>query len=165
VNEAVDLDALLALPVLSIRQPWASYVVSGLKSIELRSWATDYHGWLWIHAGKQIDLEALSLGGVHSRDFRTGGLLGIAHLTSCALIRNESEWMTLRSDHRSPGQFVAGTYAWRFSDAVALDDKIDSRGELRLFWLDPNARANVRRQLRESSTHSDFLDTLANVHV
>jgi hypothetical protein len=34
----VDLDTLLALPVLSIRQPWASFIVSGIKSVELRSW-------------------------------------------------------------------------------------------------------------------------------
>jgi hypothetical protein len=160
----VDLDTLLGLPVLSIRQPWASYIVSGHKSIELRTWATDYRGWLWIHASKQIDREALSLGGVNSQDFRTGGLLGIAQLTACTLIANECQWLTLRSEHRSPGQFAAGTYAWQFSDAVALDDKIDCRGELRLFSLNPAVRADVAHQLRASSTHADFLENLANVH-
>lgn len=39
---------------LSIRQPWASYVVRGYKDIENRDWRTSYRGPLWIHAGKKV---------------------------------------------------------------------------------------------------------------
>lgn len=38
--------------VLSLRQPWAHLVVSGLKSIETRTWSTSYRGTLAIHATK-----------------------------------------------------------------------------------------------------------------
>ncbi len=37
--------------VLTLRQPWASLVALGIKSIETRSWYTPYRGPLAIHAG------------------------------------------------------------------------------------------------------------------
>jgi ASCH domain-containing protein len=40
------------LPALSLRQPWAWLVVNGYKDIENRSWRTNHHGPLVIHASK-----------------------------------------------------------------------------------------------------------------
>ena len=45
--------------VLSIRQPWAWLVVSGLKDVENRTWTTDYRGVVYIHAGKTFDWGAI----------------------------------------------------------------------------------------------------------
>lgn len=42
---------------LSIKQPWASLIVMGLKDIENRNWKTTYRGPLLIHASKTYDLE------------------------------------------------------------------------------------------------------------
>ena len=39
--------------VLSVRQPWASLLVRGVKRIEIRSWDTDYRGTLAIHASSK----------------------------------------------------------------------------------------------------------------
>jgi hypothetical protein len=39
------------LRVLSVRQPWASLIASGRKTIELRSWATKYRGPVLIVSG------------------------------------------------------------------------------------------------------------------
>lgn len=36
---------------LTIHQPWASLVAAGVKTIETRSWRTDWRGTLLIHAG------------------------------------------------------------------------------------------------------------------
>lgn len=35
---------------ISIRQPWASLIVSGMKTVENRSWTTNYRGPILIHA-------------------------------------------------------------------------------------------------------------------
>jgi len=40
------------MKALTIRQPWASLVATGVKTIETRSWSTKYRGPLAIHAGK-----------------------------------------------------------------------------------------------------------------
>lgn len=39
-------------PALTIKQPWASLIMLGVKDIENRSWTTGYRGPLWVHAGK-----------------------------------------------------------------------------------------------------------------
>lgn len=41
----------MAVRGLSVRQPWASLIASGEKTIELRSWSTRYRGDLLILAG------------------------------------------------------------------------------------------------------------------
>lgn len=40
------------MKAITVRQPWASLVAAGVKTIETRSWATKYRGPLAIHAGK-----------------------------------------------------------------------------------------------------------------
>lgn len=155
----MDVNALVALPVLSVRQPWASYIVGGLKSIELRSWSTVYRGWLWIHASKQIDLDAIAIYSLKADHFPTGGLVGIADLTSCTPIETSAQWLGLRNEHRSPGHFVRGIYGWRFRDVIALREKIDCRGELRLFLTDKTTREQIAQQLLNSPSHREFLET------
>lgn len=39
------------IPALSLWQPWASLIALGVKTIETRSWSTQYRGPLAIHAG------------------------------------------------------------------------------------------------------------------
>lgn len=43
------------LRVLSIRQPWAWLITSGHKTIENRTWSSDYRGPILIHAGRHWD--------------------------------------------------------------------------------------------------------------
>jgi len=45
------------MKALTIRQPWASLIAAGVKTIETRSWSTRYRGPLAIHAGKASVLE------------------------------------------------------------------------------------------------------------
>lgn len=40
------------MKALTIRQPWASLIAHGVKTIETRSWSTKYRGPLAIHAGR-----------------------------------------------------------------------------------------------------------------
>ena len=45
------------MKTLAIRQPWATYIAEGSKTIEVRSWRTDYRGPLLIVAsGKPLQL-------------------------------------------------------------------------------------------------------------
>ena len=153
---------LLCLPVLSVRQPWASYLVSGLKTVELRSWSSSYEGWLWIHAGKKSDLLAMKLMGLADHDFRCGGLLGLAKVTNCQLITDEGTWQALRGDHLSPGYYQGPCYGWHFGDALSLEEMIVCRGELGLFHL----RGVVREQIYDEMIcdgHQEFVRCAQNV--
>ena len=43
------------MKVITIKQPWASLIASGIKEYEFRSWKTNYRGKLLIHAGNGVD--------------------------------------------------------------------------------------------------------------
>ena len=58
---------------LSVRQPWANLIASGVKTIELRSWATDHRGPLAICAGKEIDREGAARMRSPASDLRPRG--------------------------------------------------------------------------------------------
>jgi hypothetical protein len=39
------------IKALTIKNPWAHLIISGVKDIENRTWKTSYRGKLWIHVG------------------------------------------------------------------------------------------------------------------
>jgi ASCH domain len=43
------------MKIISIRQPWAGLIVSGLKDVENRTWPTRYRGPILIHASQRPD--------------------------------------------------------------------------------------------------------------
>ena len=47
------------MKILTVRQPWASPIVAGLRDVENRSWRTKYHGRLGIHAAIGFDQDAI----------------------------------------------------------------------------------------------------------
>ena len=47
------------MKVLTIKQPWATLIMHGNKWFEFRSWQIKYREELLIHAGKEIDKEAV----------------------------------------------------------------------------------------------------------
>ncbi len=42
------------MKALTVKQPWADWIVSGKKDIENRTWRTSYRGRILIHAAKTI---------------------------------------------------------------------------------------------------------------
>lgn len=52
---AVPVDHLHRPRSLSLRQPWASLIANGTKTIETRGWSTKYRGPLLIHAGLKVE--------------------------------------------------------------------------------------------------------------
>jgi hypothetical protein len=44
--------------VISVMNPWAWRIVTGLQAVEERSWKPSWRGVLWIHASQDSDLSA-----------------------------------------------------------------------------------------------------------
>ena len=83
-----------SMKALSVRQPWAWLIAQGYKTVENRTWATNYRGPLLIHAGKKPDLTRSELdeirrifreeGGIDiPADLPTGGIVGVVELVDC----------------------------------------------------------------------------------
>lgn len=72
---------------LSIRQPWATLLVHGLKTIEVRVWPTERRGRILIHAARTPDerAEALKLvpAALVKESKQLGGIIGSAELIDC----------------------------------------------------------------------------------
>ena len=43
------------MKALSIKQPWAELIVSGIKDIENRTWRTNFRGRVYVHASQKYD--------------------------------------------------------------------------------------------------------------
>lgn len=91
------------MKALSIRQPWASLIVSGSKDIENRSWPTKVRGRVLIHAAKGITRDeyfnaaAVALSINRSLWFPTfeelnrGGIIGSVEIVDC-VTESKSPW-------------------------------------------------------------------------
>ena len=118
---------------LSARQPWASLIVCGLKTIEIRSWPTSYRGRLYIHAAKSLDDLAMNRFQLEAPP--TGVLLGTVELVKVEPFTAEM-WEELADRHLDNGPFRQGLYAWHLEDARPLPEPIAYRGDRNLFPVD-----------------------------
>ncbi|MEW1552341.1 hypothetical protein [Streptomyces tsukubensis] len=72
---------------ISIKQPWATAILTGAKTIENRPRHWSWRGWILLHAGLQTDRPALRqplvARTVRGRELATGAVIGAARLTGC----------------------------------------------------------------------------------
>jgi hypothetical protein len=93
---------------LSVKQPWASLIALGEKTIECRSWSTRYRGPLLIHAsGPDVDLG--------DGDWARAGLaVSVVRLVDVRpLVKSDIEAACI-------GEFCGG-YAWVLEDAQEIE--------------------------------------------
>jgi hypothetical protein len=93
------------MKALSIRQPWASLIIAGIKPVENRTWKSNYRGPLLIHASKVFDREALKwIAEKYGYDLfnpdyqialasqeERGGIIGAVNMIDCVTY-HPSEW-------------------------------------------------------------------------
>ncbi|MCX4700088.1 ASCH domain-containing protein [Streptomyces sp. NBC_01373] len=125
---------------LTLWQPWASCIAYGTKRIENRRWATDYRGWLLIHAGTTTDPAAKYA--VMARPFLhrpqpTGAILGWARLDDC---HSDDGMCTLWS---APGQ-----WHWHLTDVRRLAQPVACPGARGLWTPAPALLDLVREAAR-----------------
>jgi len=128
---------------LSIRQPWATLIVAGQKTIEVRKWkgcpATPIGKQIAIHAGQRIDNSAPTV--VRRMAFEisgawqgcTGGIIGRATLVSVIRFTMRS-FEELYAEHLNPpAWFEDGLIGLGFADAARFRNVIPCRGRLGFF--------------------------------
>lgn len=112
------------MKALTIRQPWASLIVAGIKDVENRSWPTSHRGLLYVHAGSAVDREAMALHGhLLEPTLPSGAIIGTVELINCVRAA-DSRWA-------EPGQ-----WHWLLADPQQLPVPVPCRGALGL-WRPP----------------------------
>lgn len=109
------------MKALTVSQPWANLIASGLKFVENRTWPTSYRGPLAIHAGKgsqYLTPQQLTM-------YPTGCIVATCDLVHCVHIREVAERID-KNEHIKPigpnsnktvqdvfwHDFTEGPYLW-----------------------------------------------------
>jgi hypothetical protein len=117
-------------PALSVRQPWAELLISGRKSIEIRTWAPDYRGRLWLHTGSKANPELEHLFGLEGA--YKGGFIGSIRLAAVVPMTSD-RWIQWRQNHLGEGEHLDGMLAWIMEAPQRFRAPVASSGRLGLF--------------------------------
>lgn len=126
---------------LSIKQPWATLLLSGFKTIEVRRWPTTIRGRIWIHAASKPDTRptgwALITDELQPLTKQGGGIIGSAELTECLMYRTPDAFANDAQFHRNdPSWFMEPRmYGFRFRQPQWAPF-VAWRGQVRFFTVD-----------------------------
>ena len=120
------------MKAISIRQPWAELILQGRRTIEPRTWQTNYRGRIAIHASQTVREEACVAYGLDPARVVRGALVGTVELAGI-LPLDERGWEALRDQHLSLRDFPGPMFGWRLEDPLRLPQPIPMRGRMSLF--------------------------------
>ncbi|MBR3015483.1 MAG: ASCH domain-containing protein [Clostridia bacterium] len=130
------------MKVLSLKEPYATLIKTGIKTIETRNWKTNYRGKLYIHASSSKipkeyieNKELISL--IDLSDLNYGNIICSCELTDCVEMTDEfiDEIKKNRNEYIS-GIYEKGRYAWILKDINVLSEPIKTKGHLGIWNLD-----------------------------
>lgn len=145
------------MKAISLWQPWASFLVCGIKRYETRGWPTEHRGPLLVHAAasepaawKQLwvspgyvellarlfALQGCVRNGDGWEGLPRGKILGVVHLRACVTTTEAANGEVLTADELRLGDWSAGRWAWRCEDPVPFKRPIAARGRQRLWTYD-----------------------------
>ena len=120
---------LTVVRALTIKQPWAELIITGLKDVENRSQRTRYRGRFAVHAGlRRADLDDLDLDSMPrklrrpvqdawQRHDNPGRVLGTVELVDC-LDNSSSPWA------------ITGYWHWILRDPRPYSRPVPAKGQL-----------------------------------
>jgi hypothetical protein len=120
---------------LSVKQPWASLIASGEKTIETRLWATDYRGDILIVSSKEPRIEP------------AGCAVAVVELIDCRP-------MTLRDEAPAKCPIYENAVAWVLKDIRAIEP-FRLKGQLGLF--DVNVSPEALRARKPGNVQQSLL--------
>ena len=128
----------MRVKVLTVKQPWASLIVHGIKAIENRSWRTNFRGRVLIHSSAKGDtakfgclqpnqrLKVLNtpMSRVGFNDLPFGSIIGSVEIVDCVQ-NHPSIWAD------------KGVYHWILANPVLFEKPIENvKGKLGLWNYD-----------------------------
>ncbi|HJT84706.1 MAG TPA: ASCH domain-containing protein [Nitrososphaeraceae archaeon] len=120
---------------LSLKQPFADLLAFGEKTIELRKWNTKYRGKFFVHASKNIDIEACERLDIDIDKLRKGAIIGSAFLYDVKEYTSQEEFNKDKQKHFSVinKYFDGYKYGFLIKDARMFKKSIPYSGKLGFF--------------------------------
>lgn len=132
--------------VITVWQPWASFLAAGVKQYETRSWMHQYRGPIAIHAGKKWDgalrrqTELLLSrfpelqSAIDPDNPVLGAIVGTGQLTD--IVTSDDSIRHLSPRERALGDWSPGRYGWRIHKSKLLQAVIPAPGKQGLWDWD-----------------------------
>ena len=122
---------------LSIKQPYAELIVTGKKTIELRTWNTNFRGNVLVHASKRIDNDDCKRLKIDPSKLITGAVIGKANLYDVKHYKSREEFLAdSRLHFASERYYPEHAYGFLLKDASPLPEPIFMRGRLGFYNVD-----------------------------
>jgi hypothetical protein len=128
---------------LSLKQPYAELLVSGKKTIELRSWDTKFRGEFLVHASKKIDKEACKRNKIDPVSLTTGAIIGKAILYDVKYYKNEKLFLRDKGKHFAGTKYSDHRYGFLVKDATRFSKPLAVPGKLRFFNVESSQKALI----------------------
>ncbi len=137
------------MKAITLYQPWASLIMDGRKTIETRSWKTNYRGLLAIHAGRICDTEACQEAGYDPDTIPRRAVLGVVELYDVFRFTFENT-RDFSEEELRWGDFYPGRYGFRLRLFNVFEQPIEALGSWQIWnWDAPalcrDARVGGRR--------------------
>lgn len=118
------------MKVLSIKEPWASLILTGYKKYEFRTWKTKYRGELYIHTSKTVDTKAMKHFKNLNLDYKLGCIIGKVELEDCVEVTKEFNNNLVKENEQVYGLTKDREgYAWKVSNPKKIEP-IEINGKL-----------------------------------
>lgn len=121
------------MKVLTIKQPWATLIVEGLKKYEFRTWKTNYRGKILIHAGLSIDQKYSNKFKNYNFNYIKGAIIGEAEIIDCILVDEEFNRKLQKENILIYGNDHIGIYALKLDNIKKYKNPIYIKGKLGLW--------------------------------
>ena len=119
------------MKVITLKQPWATLVVLGIKKYEFRSWKTNYRGKILIHAGKSIDRDAINRLKNLNLEYPTSKILGEVEIIDCLELNKKLNKKIIEENPTIYGHKEERTgYAWVLINNKIIEDNKIIKGKL-----------------------------------
>ena len=129
------------MKVLSIKEPYATFIASGEKLIETRSWKTNYRGEIYIHAslGLSTALNKEKAMSYLKSDIKPGYILCRCNLVDCILMDEDFiSYIETKTNEKDYGDYRLGRYAWELEIIEVLEMPISVKGRLGIWNYEDN---------------------------
>ena len=126
------------MKVLTLKQPYASLVASGIKEYEFRSWKTNYRGKILIHAGCGIEKEELKRLDRLKLDYPSKKIIAIAEIEDCLELNDELNKKIISQNNIAYGNKYRNGYAWKLKNIKKIKYDKEIKGKLGLWNIDIN---------------------------
>ena len=140
------------MKALSIKQPWAGLIITGIKTVENRSWITHYSGTLAIVSSQRPDRAAMGeikneLKTLPAACYVNGYILGTVDLTALIWLGDDGlpeTDMLIQPNCAVYDWWDTDSIGWILESPRPLITPIPYKGRLGLYSLPPEIVAGMR---------------------